>query len=88
MFIAQIYNFTVGAIINRPKKVCAIYAGEQCSPLQEKTFNRAVCDGFSPLPSFARLFAAQNPPSPSGDGLLNRKFVHTYHNLSGCFKKA
>ena len=46
MFIAQIYNFTVGAIINRPKKVCAIYAGEQCSPLQEKTFNRAVCEGF------------------------------------------
>ena len=36
MFIAQIYKFTVGAIINRPKKVCAIYAGEQCSPLQEK----------------------------------------------------
>ena len=36
MFIAQIYKFTIGAIINRPKKVCAIYAGEQCSPLQEK----------------------------------------------------
>ena len=36
MFIAQIYNFTVGAIINRPKTVCAIYAGEQSSPLQEK----------------------------------------------------
>ena len=36
LFIAGIYKFTVGAIINRPKKVCAIYAGEQCSPLQEK----------------------------------------------------
>jgi len=27
LFIAGIYKFTVGAIINRPKKVCAIYAG-------------------------------------------------------------
>ena len=88
MFIAQIYKFTVGAIINRPKKFCAIYAGEQCSPLQEKTFNRAVCDGFSPLPSFARLFAAQNPPSPSGDGLLNRKFVRYTTIYRDALKKA
>ena len=35
MFIAQIYNFTVGAIINRPKKVCAIYAGE-LTPTRKK----------------------------------------------------
>ena len=35
---------------------------------QQKALNKAVSDGFSPLPSFARLFAAQNPPSPSGDG--------------------
>ena len=46
LFIAGIYKFTIGAIINRPKKVCVIYAGEQCSHLQEKTFNRAVCEGF------------------------------------------
>ena len=46
MFIAGIYNFTVGAIINRPKKVCAIYAGEltptRKKPLIER-FAKAFC---------------------------------------------
>jgi len=70
LFIAQIYNFTVGAIINRPKKVCAIYAGEQCSPLQEKTFNRAICEGFlSPHPPLMRS------PFPVKGKAYNPQFI-------------
>jgi len=46
LFIAGIYKFTVGAIINRPKKVCAIYAGDTMLAPTRKTFNRAICKGF------------------------------------------
>ena len=47
LHIAQIYKFTVGAIINRPKKVCAIYAGGRARPYKEKPlierFAKAFC---------------------------------------------